>query len=259
MSTERDLPRLSVQTLGDFAVRRGDVRLEDGVWGREKALELFQYFLTHPGEVRRKERVAEELWPGSSATQAERDFKVALNALSDALEPERAPRSLAGYLRRQGSSYGLASDAPLELDYLLFEAGLLAAGRCEDSASAVEGFREALERYRGDYLPNRLESDWSANTRERLQSLFLTSAPRLARLLEAGGDTLEAIFWCQRVIGLDPLWEEAYRLLMRCHLSSGNRPLAVRVYQDLRQHLGASLDLEPMRETTRLYQQALEG
>ena len=161
---------------------RGDERLPDTAWSREKAAQLFQYFVTFP-RLTDKERVAEDLWVGLDAEASDRDFKVAMNALNDALEPDRPARSNAVYLTRQGSSYGLSSEAEIELDFATFEQRLLAASRETDPEKAVALYREGLSLYKGDFLPNRLSEDWTATTRERLSALYLTGATGLARLL----------------------------------------------------------------------------
>ena len=80
-----------------------------------------------------------------------------------------------------------------------------------------------------------------------------------AWLLLADGDAIEAISWGQKVLALDPCWEDAYRLLMRAHMANGNRPTAVRAYQQCVQALGEELGIEPMEETIALYEQVQRG
>lgn len=256
---ESSASKLYVETLGHFAVWRAKERLPDGVWSREKAVELFQYYLTHHTRMTSKEQIADDLWPGLDADQADRDFKVAMNALNDALEPERPSRTNAVYLTRQGSSYGLNQEAPIELDFVTFEEGVVTASHTDDPEHAAEFYRGALELYKGDYLPDQTVHDWTATIRERLLSLYLTGATQLATLCSEAGNSVEAVLWCQRVIELDPLWEGAYRLLMRSYLSQGNRPLAVKMYKQLEQKLAQELGLEPMNETKKVLQEALEG
>ena len=255
--SERGTAPLSVQTLGSFAVWRGAERLPDTAWSREKAAQVFQYFVTFP-RLTDKERIAEDLWTTLDADQADRDFKVAMNALNDALEPERPARTNAVYLTRQGSSYGLSSEAEIELDFVKFEQQLLEASRETNSDKAVELYRQGLSFYKGDFLPNRLSEDWTAATRERLSALYLTGATGLARLLLKQENYVEVDLWCTRVIGADGLWEEAYRLLMRSHVQRGNRPLAVKTYRELAAKLDKELGLEPMQETRALYEEAME-
>jgi DNA-binding SARP family transcriptional activator len=71
------------------------------------------------------------------------------------------------------------------------------------------------------------------------------------------GVTAEVVLWCQRVIAVDPCWEEACRLLMRGHMADGNRPQALRVYNRCRAVLAQELGLEPMIEPHRIHDQIL--
>jgi LuxR family maltose regulon positive regulatory protein len=246
-------PPLTVQTLGRFEVIRGDRTLSAGDWGREKAIQLFQYFVTHQGTLIHKTRMFEDLWPELPEDKAERDFKVAFNALNDALEPERASRTTAVYLERQGLSYGLNSHAPIFIDFAAFEAAL------KEKSGHLTNLQEALEHYQGDYLPEQFFADWTAATRERLSSLFLFGATELAQLLLDAGDLKVCAYWCERIIAQDSYWEEAYRLLMRAHLGLGNRPKVLELYLRLQETLQDGLSLSPMATTTALYHEALKA
>lgn len=256
---------LRVQTLGMFRVWINGEPLPGTVWKREKAQRLFQFFITamlndsHP--VLPKERIVAELWPTLDEPRADRDFKVALNALNDALEPDRSARSLSSYVVRYGLAYGLDPDAGIHIDADEFRRGLKAAARLEanDVDAAIEAYRDAIDRYAGDYLPDALYEDWASLERERLQTLYLSGAMRLAALLLQRDGYQEAVHLCQSVLALDRYWEEAYRLMMLSHAMRGNRPLAVRAYEQCRAALDEGLGLEPMRETVDLYEMIVHG
>lgn len=247
-------PPLTVQTLGRFEVIRGGRTLSAGDWGREKASQLFQYFVTHQGTLIHKTRMFEDLWPELSEDKAERDFKVAFNALNDALEPERASRTTAVYLERQGLSYGLNIHAPIHIDFVAFETVL----RERQDTVRLTKLQNALEHYQGDYLPEQLFADWTAATREHLSSLFLFGATELAQLLLKAGEHNACAYWCERIIAQDNYWEEAYRLLMQVHQQLGNRPKVKELYLKLQETLQNGLSLSPMPATTALYQSALK-
>ena len=256
---------LRVQTLGMFRVWLAGEPLPSAVWKREKAQRLFQFLITarlnDSHQMLPKERIAAELWPTLDAGRADRDFKVALNALNDALEPSRPARSLSTFVTRHGLAYGLDPDAAIAIDAEEFRLGLRNAARLErsDPSAAIDAYRDALDRYAGDYLPDALYEDWASLERERLQTLYLTGALRLAALLLDEGGYQEAIHLCQSVLMMDRYWEEAYRLMMLSHALRGNRPLALRVYEGCRAALEEGLDLLPMAETTELYERIRRG
>jgi two-component SAPR family response regulator len=250
-------PGFAVQTLGQFRVWRADgVEIAD--WGREKARTLLQYLVTRRRALTSKERITFDLWPDLDGERADRDFKVALNALLTALEPGRRPRAESQFVQRQGTAYGLATFG-WSVDAEAFAEKVNGAARDESGhpERAMEGYRAAVALYQGDYLPDALYEDWASAERERLLTLYLSSASRLAKLVLQGGQDQEAITLAEAVLARDACWEEAYRVLMLAHQRRGNRPLAVRAYQRCLRALCDELGLDPMPETQRLYRQII--
>lgn len=256
---------LRVQTLGMFRVWHNGDLLPGAVWKREKAQRLFQFLITvrlnDSHQILPKERIVSELWPMLDLPRADRDFKVALNALNDALEPDRSARSPSSFITRHGLAYGLDPEAAIEIDAETFRGELKQAARREhdDLDAAIDIYRSAIDRYAGDYLPDALYEDWASLERERLQTLYLSGAMRLAALLLRREGYQEAIHLCQSVLMIDRYWEEAYRLMMIGHALRGNRPLALRVYDQCKRSLAEGLELAPMAETTRLYEVIARG
>src|SRR5262245_55740489 len=107
MSSSPESAALRIQTLGGFRVWRAGVELEAAAWGREKALHLFQFLVTMRRRPLHKEQIIERLWPALDSQMGDRDFKVALNNLNKALEPQRSPRIPPRFIRRQELTYAL--------------------------------------------------------------------------------------------------------------------------------------------------------
>ncbi len=112
----------------------------------------------------------------------------------------------------------------------------------------------ALALYRGDFLEESPYAEWAGEERERLLTEYLTAAERLARLWVTQGDYERGARWANAVLAKDPLWEEAYALLMECQWKQGNRALAVRTYDRCRKRLRESLGVEPSPRTTALFE-----
>jgi DNA-binding SARP family transcriptional activator len=248
---------LRIQTLGGFRLWCDGVEIAPAVWGREKALHLFQFLVTvrrHPSPLH-KEQIIDRLWPELDAEEGDRDFKVALNTVYKVLEPDRKPRAESRFIHRQGLVYRLDL-TEIWVDADSFEA-LVAAGNQALPAqadAAIQPYRQALTIYTGDYLPERRYEDWSSAERERLQLLALGVMTTLANLL-VEQSPLESIRLTQHVLTVDPVWEEAYRVQMRAYLAQGNRPLAVRTYQQCVRMLDEELGVEPLPETRQLMEQ----
>jgi DNA-binding SARP family transcriptional activator len=250
---------LRVYTLGGFGVWRAGEAIERSAWGREKAVHLFQFFVTNRDRLLHKEQIIDNLWPETSLDAGNRDFKVALNAVNRAIEPERAPRARPRFIERLGSTYGLNSSQTW-VDADAFESHLVHGHRLlqEDAQAAIAHHQAAIALYQGEYLPERRYEDWTSAERERLGTLALSAMTTLANL-EVHRDPREALRLTQRVLSTEPLWEEAYRAQMRAYQALGNRPMAMRTYQQCTQVLKEALSIEPLPETQRLYHEIQRG
>jgi LuxR family maltose regulon positive regulatory protein len=240
---------LAVQTLGPFAVWRGDELVTVRDWQREKARQIFQLLLTHRGQWFYREQIVDRLWPHLPPDAAERDFKVALNALTKALEPDRPRGAQPFFVIRRGNVYGLNPAAHVVIDAQDFQR--LA------SSDEVAVLRQAVALYQDDYLPDSLYEDWSAAERQRLRHLYLTTAERLARHLLQTASWDEAIEVCQTILARDNCWEAAYRLLMQIYASQGNQTLLHSTYQRCTITLQEELGVEPSPSTQALFERLI--
>jgi DNA-binding SARP family transcriptional activator len=250
---------LRIYTLGGFRVFRGDEEVQQTAWGREKAVFLIHLLVARHRAQLHKEQIIDLLWPEQNPEAGDRDFKVALNAVQKALEPDRPPRAPSKYVRRLDLTYGLAPGS-FWLDAEAFEDHIEQAGQLgpEDQQGAMAAYRAGLALYQGPFLPERRYEDWAAGERERLQTLALAAMTRLAELT-LPSDPVEAIRLAQEALSIDPVWENATRVLMRAFMQSGNRPMALRAYESCRQAIRDEFGLEPLPETRRLYEQIMAG
>lgn len=276
--------RLSVQTLGAFKVWRGAEEITAREWQRDKARQLFQLLLAErdqalAGRARRPDRpgarspdhggehwlqrdqIVERLWPELTPEAAVRDFKVALNALNRALEPASSMPSTRRnvhrffFVEREGTAYRLRPEADLWLDAAEFEAYCERGLHGPLDEEAITALRSALALYAGDYLPEALYEDWAAEQRERLLTLYLRAADRLADALIERGQVEEGLDICQAILARDVCWEHAYQLMMSAYTRQGNRVQAHRIYARCVEVLRAELDVPPSAETLGLYRQ----
>ncbi len=237
---------LSVRTLGPFSVWRDDELVAPRDWKREKARQILQLLLAYPRQWFYREQIVDHLWPHLPPDAAERDFRVALNALNQALEPSRPRGQSPFFVIRRGSVYGINPKAFISTDSRDFEH--LAA------SDDVEHLQQALQLYGDDYLPGSKYDDWSAAERQRLRHLYLVTAERLARHLFQAKSWDQAIEICQSILARDSCWEPAYRLLMRTYAHQGNRPLVHSTYQRCSITLQDELGVEPAPTTRELFE-----
>jgi two-component SAPR family response regulator len=250
---------LRVTTLGGFHVFRDGLAIKSTDWGREKAIYLFQYFITNRRKHQHKEQIIDQLWPELDPEAGDRDFKVALNAVNKAIEPERQPRSKARFIQRFDLAYGVNLDE-VWVDVDAFETNLKAGNESlqSDPDAAIRDYTAAVDLYKGEYLPERRYEDWTSAERERLSTLAMSAMATLAEL-KILNNPRDSLRLTQRVLLEEPLWEEAYRVQMRAFQALGNRPMALKTYQECVQVLNEEFGIEPLPETQSIYEQIRNG
>ncbi|QOY37897.1 BTAD domain-containing putative transcriptional regulator [Anaerobacillus isosaccharinicus] len=250
---------IKVKTLGDFQVWLGNDKVHDRSWKREKAKELFQLLVTNKTKMFPKGEILSLLWNDLDEEAAQRDFKVALNALNKVIEPMRQVRSNPFFIQREDSLYGINKEAVFEVDAEIFETTIEKGLRAQGAKEAIEILIEGLTLYEGDYLPSRRYDDWCLEERERLLVLFLRGAERLSQLYIENDLYDEAIYWSEAILLKDVCWEEAYRILMYAYHNKNNRTYALRIYERCCKQLQEELGVEPVEATKQMYKKIKEN
>jgi DNA-binding SARP family transcriptional activator len=250
---------IRVQTLGEFKIWLGEKEVGDKAWQREKAKELFQLFITKKVFIS-KDEIMLTLWPDQDKQSADRDFKVALNALHHVLEPARKARATPFFIIREGSFYGLNPLAVIDLDIDQFQEYIQnGLNKSNQEEEASEFLKKGLALYHGDYLPERRYDDWCISKREGMLVYFLRGAEKLAQLSVRNDNYEQAIYWCEKMIERDRTWEEAYRLLMYCYYRKNNRPYAMKWFKKCTEVLEEELGVTPLEPTKHMYNMIMDA
>jgi DNA-binding SARP family transcriptional activator len=109
--------------------------------------------------------------------------------------------------------------------------------------------RSVLSHYRGDFL-SRHDDDIILVERERLRALYLDASFQLAFTCAHYGEWQEALDISRALCAVEPLREDAQRLLIEAYAACGNRALAIQQYKSLEELLARELSVSPMAETT---------
>ena len=108
--------KIEVQLLGPFMVHLGFDEVADRKWQRDKSKEIFLYLLLNKNRYVPKEEIMQALWEDADDKSADRDFKVALNALLKVIEPNRSARENPYFILRKQTMYRLNPKADIRTD-----------------------------------------------------------------------------------------------------------------------------------------------
>jgi DNA-binding SARP family transcriptional activator len=234
--------------------------MEEGEWDRSQPKKLLKTVLAYGSERIPKEVIIDELWPEESPTIAEKNFKTTLQRLRKSLEP---------FIDKDfGSSYIHLHDNIVSLDPELchvdadrFLSLLKMAEEKQKKGEEKETFSfyaEALEIYKGDFLPEELYAPWPEKKREELKAKYIELLNKMAKLHEKQGSLKKAMECYKKAIQVDPLIEESYQKLMTFYSNKGMYNDALRIYEDCKKALKKELKTEPDSTTTAIYRKVFE-
>lgn len=247
---------LKVQTLGPFRVWRGFTEVTRREWQREKARQLFQFLVTHRGQLFHREEICALLWGDSDSDSAERDFKVALHAMSSVLEPYRK-RGPSVYIVRTGGMYGFTADSLAVVDRDEFQSRIAEAESAIDEDRKRLLYASALTLYQGDYLTDVRYETWCESERQRMRMMMVRAAVSYAKICFAQQRYDEAIGACERALAVEPAWEDAYVLLMQIYGAQFNRSMVISTYHQCERVLQRELGVQPLPTTIQVYNESV--
>jgi DNA-binding SARP family transcriptional activator len=171
------------------------------------------------------------------------------------VEKENWPQEQA-YVRSERDTLTFERGTAHWFDVEVFERkasdGLEGSLPCDEARA--QDLREALELYQGDLLEGCYD-DWCLADRERLNLLLLRVLKKLQQHARLSGDFEMGKEYGERLLSLDSLQEDVHRELMRCYVDAGDPTRALEHFHRCREMLKAELQVEPMRETWRLYRE----
>jgi DNA-binding SARP family transcriptional activator len=238
---------LHIQLLGGFLIAYAGAPVTTIRSGRRQA--LLAYLLLHRDAPLARARLAFLFWPDSTEAQARTNLRKHLHFLRRSL-PD-ADR----YIHLDTHTVQWLPDAPFTLDVADLEATMATAEQSRREGRQVAE-RAALERathlYKGDLLPSCYD-DWILPQRERLRQAYIRALERLVALCEDRRDYAAAVDHAQGLLRHDPLYEAAYRHLMRLYALADDRANALQTYHTCETVLQRELGVSPSPATQDLY------
>jgi DNA-binding SARP family transcriptional activator len=238
-------PVLRVELLGGFRVVADGRSAARPPSARQQQLIAFLILHARSAPILRQ-RIAGSLWPESADAQALTNLRRELHHLREGWP------TLDALVDAGSRTLAWRADVHAIVDIVAFED---AADR--GLAGDRRALQDAARLYKGDLLPD-CEGEWVDADRERLRQRARKVLARLVDLLErdlAFGDAIEHV---EQLLRLDPLDEQAWCALMRCHARRGERATALHLYQQCAALLKKELGIQPSAATRMTYREILD-
>lgn len=230
---------------------------EEDLPGRQARL-LLAYLVLHGRHPVPNDAIAEVVWGGRPPDSWTGLLKSLVSRTRTALRSaglpsEALPSGLGTYQLR------LPADAWVDV-----EAGTRAVDRAEarlrqgDLGQAWAEAAVASAITRRPLLPHE-DAAWLDDTRERLRSERIRSLDVLIEVWLSRGDTAQAAALATESVGLGPLRESSWRMLMRAHAAGGNPAEALHSFRQCAAVLRGELGVDPTAATVALREEILRG
>ena len=201
---------------------------------------LLAYLALHP-ESHSREKLAALVWGDSTDEQARNSLRNALSVIRKQTDDD--------LLLVDRESVQLSQHFPLWVDAAEFKKQVNAL--LAEQTPGLDNLDLSL--YRSELLTDYYD-EWILPEREEYRLLYVEALLRLAQRARSQSEYPRAIEYAQKILQYDPANERAYQHLMFARLASGDRAAALKEYEDCRRALETELAVEPMPETTALYQ-----
>lgn len=229
----RSAPSISIRCFGGFSlVIKG--KPVDLTAIKPRARAVLRLLAVHAGNPVHREVLQSAFWPDADLETGARNLHVAVSSLRSTLEPG-VGRGGSSLLLREGDAYRLALQSDAEVDLLQFSKALAAARVARlrgESDDAVGHFRQALEVYAGEVLPEDGPAEWAIEPRERFRAAALEAAQGLAELLLKRGDPNGAANACTTGLWIERFSDPLWRLLIEARERAGDSIAASRAKRD---------------------------
>ena len=227
-------------------------------WAGQRGPSVLRFLLSRQGHGCTRDELLAEFWPEVSPDAARNRLQVAVSGLRRTLqEVTNLP-----VIEYADGGYRISPELLVDVDVERFNQALSAARAAERAGAsdrALAAYREAIERYGGDFAADAPYEQWTLLPRESLRMAYIDALDRVSRIQLRMNRLDDCIATGLRMLAVDPCHEDAHRLLMSCYAAQGRTYQALRQYDLCRRMLWATLETGPTEETTRLYQAIRQG
>jgi DNA-binding SARP family transcriptional activator len=224
-------------------------------WHGQRTQSLMQFLTVHRHRSVPRDELIAAVWPDADEDSGRHRLHQGVYELRSTLrsmDPDWSPIVCAG------GGYGVDHRVPIWVDVEEFDRLTSAAVRSPTAQRAeevVELCEEARELYRGDFLCQATDADWTTAERNRLRARFVLVCVHLGGLLTGRGDYGRALAVIDPVLSMEPWNEDATVIKMRCHARTGARSTAAAAYRSCAEALTREFGITPAAPTIRVYDQ----
>lgn len=249
---------LKVNMFGGFSISKGDEVLIEDEGRSRKVWNLFAYLIANRNRTLSGNELPELLCSDERSDDPSKAVKNLAYRLRVMLSDSGLPKG--DYVLQKGGTYHWNNDIPMEVDVELFQKKLQSARRIVDDASkAKKLYFEAIDEYKGIYLPGFAYEEWVIGNSVKFQREFLECLEKAYLYSDSEEDYKKLIGICERAITYDLYEEKTYCIYIELLNKLGRQSDALAAYEAITGRLYNELGVNPSEELLSLHRDSLKA
>ena len=245
---------VQIQMLGAFSLRAGDISISDTGNRSKKVWSLLAYLICNRNHSTPQAKLINLLWGDDlNSDNPENALRITLHRLRAQLDQLWTGAGRELIVRKDGS-YAWNGAINTELDCDRFEA--LSQNAAQDENQRLQDLLDALNLYRGEFLPRQASEMWVVPISTHFHNLYLQATLEAAGLLSAQARHEEAVQICRSAVAAEPYHEPLHQILMQELAATGDQKGAAAVYDALSKRLFDDFGIRPNEKTREVYRAA---
>jgi two-component system, LytTR family, response regulator len=240
---------VTIRCLQSLRFERGGQSLNNLRWRTSKAQELFAFLLHNRNRFVSKDMLIELLWPDFNLKKASTHLYTTIYQVRQCLKQNEVDLHISNL--SGGEGYTLETGSML-IDVDKWEQGILALETISEVNCAEH--QVLFELYSGDYYGD-YDYLWAESERQRLRTIWLHHAMGIAQFYIESNRIAEAVTVYQRVVQLQPYFEQGHLGLMKVYDSIGERSAVEEQYKLLKDLFQKELNLGLPASVEQWYEQ----
>ncbi len=245
---------LKINMLGGFSMQYGEHFIDERSNRSKKLWLLLEYLVTFRDREIPQSEIIDFLWANDANSNPANTLKTLLHRVRTTIDELQHPDG--GWLIhcRRGI-YTWNRDIKCVVDADVFETLCQKAEQEPDALRRRSLLTEAVELYKGDFLPLAAREAWSIPISGRYRTMYMRAVHDLIAILTPQEEWTEIIALCRHATEIDPYDEELHRTMIRALAATGGQKSALAHYEKITSLYYSQFGIAPSQELTALYRE----
>ena len=247
-------PCIRIAMLGEFRVTVGDAVVSGGGARANQIWNLLQYLVAFRHKTLSQEEIIDAMWEEGTGDPASA-LKNRVYRIRTAFAKAGAPYA-KDVIRLSGGVYAWNNDLPCQVDTEIFEdCCARAAEPSLPQAQRIALYRQAVDLYKGDFLPAAYFMSWVVPLSRHYHTLYFKSVQSLLELYEATQDYEAMYEVADSASGIDKFEETPHKYILLSLMGQGKQAQALNYYNYVSDLFYREMGVGLSEELRALYQE----